>query len=45
MDSKDTVRGVTKKFGVSKNTVRMVVTIRNGLKDEVNSGVEGWFMV
>ncbi len=43
VDSKDTVRGAAKKFGVSKSTVHTGVTIRNGLQDEVNSGVEDWF--
>ena len=32
IDSKDTVRGAAKKFGVSKSTVHKVVTLRNGLK-------------
>ena len=35
IDTKDTVRGAAKKFGVSKSTVHMEVTIRNG----VNVGV------
>ena len=43
VDSKDTVRGAAKKFGVSKSTVQTGVTIRNGLEDEVNSESEGWF--
>jgi len=43
VDSKDTVRGAAKKFGVSKSTVHTGVTIRNGLKNEINSGVENWF--
>ena len=43
VDSKDTVRGAAKKFGVSKSTVHTGVTIRNGLENEVNSGVEDWF--
>ena len=30
IDNKDTVRGAAKKFGVSKSTVHMVVTIGNG---------------
>ena len=30
IDTKDTVRGAAKKFGVSKSTVHMVVTIWNG---------------
>ena len=30
IDSKDTVRGAAKKFGVSKSTVHMDVTLRNG---------------
>ena len=32
IDSKDTVRGASKKFGISKSTVHMEVTIQNGLK-------------
>lgn len=32
IDSKDTVRGAAKKFGISKSTVHTVVTLRNGLK-------------
>ena len=32
IDSKDTVRGAAKKFGISKSTVHKVVTLRNGLK-------------
>ena len=32
IDSKDTVRGAAKKFGISKSTVHMEVTIQNGLK-------------
>lgn len=32
IDSKDTVRGAAKKFGISKSTVHKDVTIRNGLK-------------
>ena len=30
IDSKDTVRGAAKKYGVSKSTVHMDVTLRNG---------------
>ncbi len=43
VDSKDTVRGTAKKFGVSKSTVHTGVTIRNGLKDEVKRKSEDWF--
>lgn len=32
IDSKDTVRGAAKKFGVSKSTVHKDVTLWNGLK-------------
>ena len=32
IDSKDTVRGAAKKFGVSKSTVHTEVTIKNGRK-------------
>lgn len=32
IDSKDTVRGAAKKFGVSKSTVHTDVTLKNGLK-------------
>lgn len=31
IDSKDTVRGTAKKFGVSKSTVQTDVTLKNGL--------------
>ena len=30
IDTKDTVRGAAKKFGISKSTVHMDVTLRNG---------------
>ena len=30
IDSKDTVRGTAKKFGISKSTVHMDVTLQNG---------------
>ena len=29
IDSKDTVRGAAKKFGISKSTVHMEVTLKN----------------
>lgn len=32
IDSKDTVRGTAKKFGISKSTVHTEVTLKNGLK-------------
>ena len=32
IDSKDTVRGAAKKFGISKSTVHMDVTLKNGKK-------------
>ncbi len=32
IDSKDTVRGAAKKFGISKSTVHMEVTLKNGKK-------------
>lgn len=32
IDSKDTVRGTAKKFGISKSTVHTDVTLKNGLK-------------
>ena len=32
IDSKDTVRGAAKKYGVSKSTVHTEVTLWNGLK-------------
>lgn len=32
IESKDTVRGAAKKFGVSKSTVHTDVTLKNGLK-------------
>ena len=33
IDSKDTVRGAAKKFGISKSTVHTDVTLWNGLKN------------
>ena len=33
IDSKDTVRGAAKKFGISKSTVHKDVTLKNGLKN------------
>ena len=32
IDSKDTVRGAAKKYGISKSTVHKDVTLKNGLK-------------
>lgn len=32
IDSKDTVRGAARKFGVSKSTVHKDVTLKNGLE-------------
>lgn len=32
IDSKDTVRGAAKKFGISKSTVHTDVTLKNGSK-------------
>ena len=32
IDSKDTVRGTAKKFGISKSTVHKDVTLKNGKK-------------
>lgn len=32
IDSKDTVRGAAKKFGVSKSTVHTEITLKNGRK-------------
>ena len=32
IDSKDTVRGAAKKFGISKSTVHAEVTLKNGRK-------------
>ena len=32
IDSKDTVRGAAKKFGISKSTVHKDITLQNGLK-------------
>ena len=34
IDSKDTVRGAAKKFGISKSTVHTEVTLQNGLKNK-----------
>lgn len=33
IDSKDTVRGAAKKYGISKSTVHMEVTLKNGKKN------------
>lgn len=33
IDSKDTVRGAAKKFGISKSTVHTDVTIKNGKRN------------
>ena len=33
IDSKDTVRGAAKKFGISKSTVHKDVTFKNGFKN------------
>lgn len=33
IDSKDTVRGAAKKFSISKSTVHMDVTLKNGRKN------------
>lgn len=33
IDSKDTVRGAAKKFGISKSTVHKDVTLKNGKKN------------
>lgn len=33
IDSKDTVRGAAKKFGISKSTVHTDVTLKNGRKN------------
>lgn len=33
IDSKDTVRGAAKKFGVSKSTVHTEVTLKNGKRN------------
>ena len=33
IESKDTVRGAAKKFGISKSTVHKAVTLQNGLKN------------
>lgn len=37
IDSKDTVRGTAKKFGISKSTVHTDVTLQNG-KDKLCRG-------
>ena len=34
IDSKDTVRGAAKKFGISKSTVHKDVTLKNGKRNE-----------
>ena len=33
IDTKDTVRGAAKQYGISKSTVHMDVTLQNGLKN------------
>ena len=33
IDSKDTVRGAAKRYGISKSTVHKVVTLQNGLEN------------
>ena len=38
INSKDTVRGAAKKFGISKSTVHMEVTIRNGINEDDSNG-------
>ena len=35
VDSKDTVRGAAKKFGVSKSTVHTDVTVQNGFEKKI----------
>ena len=37
IDSKDTVRGAAKKFGISKSTVHTEVTIKNGKRNRQGS--------
>ena|GEM_PF-856696 len=39
IDTGDTVRGAAKKFGVSKSTVHMEVTLRNGNIRSVGAGL------
>ena len=36
IDSKDTVRGAAKKFGISKSTVHTEVTLKNGRKSRTS---------
>lgn len=41
IDTKDTVRGAAKKFGISKSTVHMEVTQKNGWKNvEADSHID-----
>lgn len=40
IDSKDTVRGTAKKFGISKSTVHMDVTIRNGIRTGIRNEIK-----
>lgn len=41
IDTKDTVRGAAKRFGISKSTVHMEVTQKNGWKDvEVDAHID-----
>jgi transposase-like protein len=44
IDSKDTVRGAAKKFGISKSTVHTVVTLKNGRKNGqvIPESIEIW---
>ena len=42
IDSKDTVRGAAKKFGVSKSTVHTDVTLKNGRKSRTRSSWKYW---
>lgn len=41
IDSKDTVRGAAKRFGVSKSTVHTEVTLKNGIEKICRGAVLG----
>ena len=34
IDTKDTVRGAAKRFGISKSTVHIEITIQNGIEED-----------
>ena len=42
IEERTTVRQAAKKFGVSKSTIHVDVTIQNGLCGGWNNGINGW---